>query len=199
MYFTLAPLLTLGQVGRFVRPFCEDGRTFIHHAADAVLEASQRGEHAVIAQKAKKPAPQDAALNAPGRGRPRRLPVPPTISHFVMNLPASAIDFLGSYRGVYAGREALFAPGPGGAKLPMVHVHCFSVKADDETPGLDICERITRALGGSPIMRPGSDPDVEGQVVVHDVRDVAPAKTMYCASFRLPAAVAFAPRGGGLG
>lgn len=178
------------QVGSFVRPFCEDGRAFIHQAADSVLEASQKGEHAIVTRKAK---PQ------PGKRKDirsavqhERIPLPPTISHFVMNLPATAIEFLGSYRGIYAGREALFAPHTA-VQLPLVHVHCFSYKADDETPGRDICERIARELGVDAV-RPGDDPDVEGQVVIHNVRDVAPAKSMYCASFRLPREVAFAAR-----
>ncbi|KAL2020869.1 hypothetical protein VTK56DRAFT_7860 [Thermocarpiscus australiensis] len=202
------------KVEPFVRPFCEDGRTFIRHAADAVLEASQKGEHAVVTLKAKakpKPKPRDASGPATA-GSPspsqERIPIPPTISHFVMNLPASAIDFLGSYRGLYAGRESLFAPATA-AKLPMVHVHCFSVKADDETPLHDICARITAALGFP--MRPSSaggggggggdhpieeeeEEEAEGQVAIHNVRAVAPAKSMYCATFRLPRAVAFAPR-----
>lgn len=190
------------KVSQFVRPFCADGRAFIHQAADAVLAASRSGEHAVVTYKANK----DKTKQPP---KETRIPIPPTISHFVMNLPASAIEFLGSYRGVYAGHEALFSPpddskdgregeGRGGgeakAKLPLVHVHCFSLKADDETPLNDICERITRALGFP--VRPGDDIDAaEGVVKVHNVRAVAPAKTMYCASFRLPREVAFAPRG----
>jgi len=117
-----------------------------------------------------------------------------------MNLPASAIEFLPAYRGVYAGHEALFAPHTPGTRLPLVHVHCFSVKAADiETPARDICERITRELGFE--FRPAvgdakdEDVDVEGVVRVHRVRDVAPAKSMYCATFRLPATVTFAARG----
>jgi tRNA (guanine37-N1)-methyltransferase len=188
------------QVTPFVRPFCEDGRVFIHQAADSILEASQKGECAVITRK--EPLPQGQANNnnnTTSKSRTRfatreeRIPIPPTISHFVMNLPASAIEFLPSYRGVYAGREALFAPHTA-TPLPMVHVHCFSVKAADETPRRDICERITRELGFA--VRPGDDPDAgEGVVAVHCVRDVAPAKSMYCASFRLPREVAFAARG----
>jgi tRNA (guanine37-N1)-methyltransferase len=107
-----------------------------------------------------------------------------------MNLPASAITFLPCYRGLYAGHEDLFADS--NRKLPLVHVHCFALKSDDEVPLLDICERISKELGVS--MRPGADPDVEGEVAIHDVRDVAPAKRMFCATFRLPAEVAFAPR-----
>lgn len=107
-----------------------------------------------------------------------------------MNLPATAIEFLGCYRGVYAGHEDLFS-AESGRKLPLVHVHCFSFKADDETPLNDICERITKYLGFP--VKPGN-PDVEGEVAVHDVRDVAPAKRMFCASFRIPREVAFAER-----
>ncbi len=113
-----------------------------------------------------------------------------------MNLPASAIEFLSSYRGVYAGQEALFAPHTA-TRLPLVHVHCFSHKCpDDETPAhVDICERISRELGFAvrPAATPGSE-GAEGVVSIHNVRDVAPAKSMYCASFRLMPEVAFAER-----
>lgn len=153
-----------------------------------MLAASQNGEHALVTHKDRsKPQPN----SKPTPPKQSRTPIPPIISHFVMNLPASAIEFLGSYRGVYAGHESLFGDGTG-KRLPVVHVHCFSLKADDETPLNDICERITRELGFP--MRPGDDIDVEGTVSVHNVRAVAPAKTMYCASFRLPREVAFAPR-----
>ncbi len=172
------------QVSEYVRPFNRDGRLFIREAVDSVLQASRNGEAAVVQVKAprtKPPAP---------RPEPKRIPIPPTISHFVMNLPASAITFLGHYRGVYHGHEELFAEGTG-RKLPMVHTHCFALKSDDEVPINDICERITKELGFP--VRPG-DPENEGEVAIFDVRDVAPAKRMFCASFRLPREIAFAPR-----
>jgi tRNA (guanine37-N1)-methyltransferase len=147
-----------------------------------VLAASQRGEGATIPPKR-----ASRSKAAPVAPEPTVVPLPPTISHFVMNLPASAITFLDCFRGLYAGHEDLFRE----RKLPLVHVHCFALKSDDDVPLLDIAERISKELGVA--MRPG-DAEREGEVAIHDVRDVAPAKRMFCATFRLPPAVAFAPR-----
>lgn len=174
------------KVQQYVRPFNEDGRTFIRKAADSVLDASRKGERAVFQQKPKKGSRSKPQANPP----PLEIPVPPTISHFVMNLPASAITFLPSYKGLYAGEEALFTPHTS-TKLPLVHVHCFAVKSDDDTPKLDICERITEQLGIE--MRLG-DAEKDKEVFVHHVRNVAPAKSMFCATFRIPPEVAFALR-----
>lgn len=107
-----------------------------------------------------------------------------------MNLPATAIEFLPYYKGLYAGQEVLFSPNTA-AELPMVHVHCFALKSDDEVPLIDICERISEQLGMT--MKHG-DAQHEGEVSIHNVRDVAPAKRMFCASFRLPPQIAFAAR-----
>lgn len=117
-----------------------------------------------------------------------------------MNLPASALEFLPHYRGVYAGHEDLFSPHTE-RKLPVVHAHCFALKSEEDTPRLDVAERVSKELGfemqwDGVADRPSAQGgDVEdGKVAVHLVRDVAPAKSMYCASFRLPAEVAFASR-----
>lgn len=189
------PRLTQRQVTPFVRPFNEDGRTFICNAADSVLAASKAGEAAVIPSKQKFSRTNPTAPRPP----PTVVPIPPTISHFVMNLPASAIEFLPYYRGLYAGQESLFAPQTQ-TKLPMVHVHCFALKSDDDVPRVDVCERVSKYLGatmrwdGKSVVVSSCTGVEDGQVAVHLVRDVAPAKSMYCASFRLPAEVAFAAR-----
>ncbi|KAJ4318272.1 tRNA(m(1)G37)methyltransferase [Fusarium piperis] len=172
------------KVSEFVKPFNNDGHDFIRTSADLVLEASKRGDCAVV----KPPRPPRKSTGPPPE--PVRVPVPPTISHFVMNLPASAIEFLHNYKGLYHGHEELFEPHTE-TKLPIVHVHCFSIKTDDETPLKDICERIHKEIGV--MLKPG-DAEKEGEVLIYDVRDVAPAKRMFCASFRLPREVAFAAR-----
>ena len=116
---------------------------------------------------------------------------PQTFAHYVLNLPASAINFLPAFIGLYRGQEDLFAPETK-TKLPLVHVYCFNAK-DDDTNAVEgrICKEISDRLSFD--MRPG-DGETEGQVSIWDVRDVAPSKRMFCATFRLPAKVAFDPR-----
>lgn len=104
-----------------------------------------------------------------------------------MNLPATAISFLPAFSGLYHGHESLFTAQTD-RKLPMVHVHCFSTKSEDNArETVDICQRISTELGYV------ISPRDEG-LVIHDVRDVAPLKRMFCASFRLPEEVAFRAR-----
>ncbi len=100
----------------FVRPFNRDGRDFIWEAADLVCEAAARGDHAQLRHKEPR---QEGGKQPPAMSV--RLAVPPTIAHFVMNLPGSALTFVRHYKGVYAGREALFAPHTD-VPLPLVHV-----------------------------------------------------------------------------
>ncbi|PHH65479.1 hypothetical protein CDD81_2259 [Ophiocordyceps australis] len=182
----LAQAIVRNKVSQFVRPFNEDGNSFIRKAADAVAEAANRGDCAVV-ESAK------VSRRTPASKRPKavRVPVPPTVAHFVMNLPASALEFLHNFRGLYHGKEELFEPFTK-VQLPLVHAHCFAAKADDATPLNDICRRISDQIG---VSMTAGDASRDGEVTIHEVRDVAPNKRMFCASFRLAAAVAFAPRG----
>ncbi|PHH51609.1 tRNA (guanine(37)-N1)-methyltransferase [Ceratocystis fimbriata CBS 114723] len=170
------------KVGEFVRPFNQDGREFIHFAASSVIEASRAGAVATVATK------QSRSDRQAGKPMPpaRTVPVPPVVNHFVMNLPASATTFLHHFRGIYAGHEAVFANDA--QQMPIVHVHCFAVKGDEPAAYADIVERIREEIGVTLAVGDGT---VEGQVQIHDVRDVAPKKSMFCASFRLPKSVAF--------
>ncbi|KAI8966005.1 Met-10+ like-protein-domain-containing protein [Daldinia sp. FL1419] len=182
------------KVHRYVRPFNQDGRTFIKEAADLVYAASTKGEYAMSGPNGKVRRSQHPNSNTADNSspKPKRKPrlIPPTISHFVMNLPASAITFLSHFRGLYASREELFVPHTS-TKLPLVHVYCFAAKADDNTPLIDICERISAEIGVE--MKLGEAENAR-EVSVLETRNVAPNKRMFCASFRVPPEVAFAAR-----
>lgn len=90
-------------------------------------------------------------------------------SHAIMNLPATAVEFLDAFRGFR------------GVRLPRIHVHCFAAK-DYKQACQDAIRRCESALGCSL--------DVEINCVdVIDVRNVSPTKNMYCVSFDLPEAV----------
>lgn len=106
--------------------------------------------------------------------------------HYVMNLPATAIEFLDAFRGLYTPYADKIAD-KSSIKLPTIHVHCFS-KADDLEN--DVLERVESIIG-YPLRK---QPDANGKsyiVKVYRVRDVAPKKEMMCVSFRLPYEVAF--------
>lgn len=95
-------------------------------------------------------------------------------AHVVMNLPASGIEFLDVFRGLYSGHRHL--------ALPTIHCYCFS---KSQSPGEDAKKQVEERLGSS----------LTSQCTIHCVRDVAPKKVMVCVSFKLPTSVAFAHGG----
>lgn len=175
----------LQQVTNFVDPHNEDGSDFIRSSTRKLLFEEAK---ATITKRI----PRGLRDSSDFRGVEQEVLVrPKTFAHYVLNLPASAIGFLPSFIGLYRGQEHLFAPETK-TKLPLVHVYCFNAK-DDDTKIVEgrICKEISDQLSFE--MRPG-DGDTEGQIFIWDVRDVAPGKRMFCATFRLPAEVAFERR-----
>jgi tRNA (guanine37-N1)-methyltransferase len=158
----------------FVKPFNQDGRKFIREATASLYKDSYQVTLQQKQSRSQRPAPVPET----------RFVQPKLFSHFVMNLPASATTFLPSFIGLYS--EAGI---PANSPLPKIHVYCFSTKSDDNAAeGQKICEEISNQLGFT--FRPGSG-QAEGEVAIFDVRDVAPKKRMFCASFRLPVDVAY--------
>eukprot|EP00899_Mesostigma_viride_P016586 jgi/Mesvir1/24929/Mv16908-RA.2 len=98
----------------------------------------------------------------------------PLFQHVVMNLPASAIEFLDVFRGAFQ-QEAWRG------RLPTVHCYCFARAEEMET---QVWGRAAKAMG----MDDASA--LKGNF--HNVRNVAPNKDMICLSFALPESVAFA-------
>jgi len=90
--------------------------------------------------------------------------------HVVMNLPASALEFLDVFQGLFS---RSYWKGP----MPWIHCYCFM--RSNETEEM-IIERAETAL-----LSKIEDP------IIHRVRDVAPNKAMLCLSFKLPETAAF--------
>lgn len=87
------------------------------------------------------------------------------VDHVIMNLPASALQFLDVFKGLIQ-RECWKGP------LPWIHCYCFIRSNETEASKLAEAE-VTL---GAKIPEP----------VFHRVRDVAPNKAMFCLTFRLP-------------
>lgn len=190
-YVNDAYLLALGKIGKFVRAYNKDGLDFIQSATEDLFRTEYVVNTTPQLKVSRRPTP---GTGQPAPATPKRtyLHQPKTFAHYVLNLPASATTFLSAFVGLHKSRAAFYAANPE-VKLPMIHVYCFSTKSEDNVKeGIEICEEISRRLGYE--MKPGmaGDDEKEGVVQIFDVRDVAPVKRMFCASFRLPAQVAFA-------
>ncbi|KAF2675123.1 hypothetical protein BT63DRAFT_29083 [Microthyrium microscopicum] len=171
-YAALKDGIARNKVADFVLPFNEDGHKFIRRAT---AELYKTDREVVLRKKQSRSKPQPF--------QETRMTQPKTFSHFLMNLPATALTFLPSFVGLYSGANI-----SKGTPLPKIHVYCFNTKSDDnKAEGEKICEEISQHLNFS--FKPG-DGSKEGEVEVIDVRDVAPKKRMFCASFILPEEVA---------
>ena len=105
------------------------------------LAAKLAGTHvsAPTAESAPAPVAADttASTSTPPSPPPRLLP-----QHYIMNLPDSALTFLGAFNGLYdsfAGDEA-FEAKLAEVGLPLVHVYCFTRELELETATTDICQ-----------------------------------------------------------
>ncbi|ERF68525.1 hypothetical protein EPUS_05664 [Endocarpon pusillum Z07020] len=171
------------KVEDFVTADCMDGREFIRRATK---ELAGRDTMVIVPQRTMMPRQrQRRSKSPPWKASVRVLKAPKTFQHYVMNLPASAVEFLDAFKGTYAGRSKEFTPYTE-TKLPMVHVYCFSEqKETEEGDRVAVCELVSKHLGHRILP---STPDTE----IHFVRKVSPKKCMFCASFRLPPEIAFA-------
>ena len=97
-------------------------------------------------------------------------------SHVIMNLPASAVEFLDVFRGLFGAVPVELRKNVG---LPTVHCYCFLKSQVSEDDALKLVERN---LGASL---------QQGSYTVSEVRDVAPNKLMMRVSFQLPEEVAY--------
>ncbi|KAI4124535.1 MAG: hypothetical protein LQ338_004746 [Usnochroma carphineum] len=181
-YNSLVENASKNKVTNFVRPFCSDGHSFIRTSTSRLLKSStQITIHPKVSRSTRTTSSRTSSSHPPSEV----LTEPKTFSHYILNLPATATTFLPSFIGLYAGHENLFHPFTD-TKLPMIHVYCFSTKSDDnKAEEGKILKEISEQLGYR--LEKAGDEEME----IWDVRDVAPQKRMFCASFRLPREVAF--------
>ncbi|XP_043693496.1 tRNA (guanine(37)-N1)-methyltransferase 2-like isoform X2 [Telopea speciosissima] len=92
------------------------------------------------------------------------------VDHVIMNLPASAIQFLDAFRGLI---QRKYWKGP----LPWIHCYCFMRSNEIKELIVSEAESTLNAKIEDPIF--------------YRVRDVAPNKAMFCLSFRLPEETCF--------
>lgn len=132
------------KVSDLVRVTCEDGRDFIQTILSRVFDEP------FPACSGPKPSKQQEEkerkrlqkLVAEGQSIPNVTPAdtqPPRkrITHFVMNLPDSAIQFLDAFRGILINdhrnlRETYHD------QMPMIHCHCFTRELELEAADQDI-------------------------------------------------------------
>lgn len=188
-YDSLVKNIALNKVQNTVFPYNEDGREFIKNSAKTIIEF--HNNNPAIELRTKRPRhskSQDVA-----KPEPSPLAVPTVFSHYVMNLPDSALTFLDAFRGLYSDekvrQEAFGTTTPSPQAYPLIHVHCFH--KHEPTVAEPTPEQVHQDLNSTinSIMKahiPVQD------MLFHKVRKVAPTKVMYCVSLRLPDYVATA-------
>ncbi|KAJ5396530.1 tRNA(m(1)G37)methyltransferase [Penicillium cosmopolitanum] len=197
-YEVMTDAVQRNKVKDFVTPHNQDGRQFIRDSAKQLLEAEPvtvtiQPKGGRRDKKRKADDSQDLQPQAPPQPPAQVYKRPSVVDHYVMNLPATAIEFLDAFQGVYAGQESHFAPHTE-QKLPMVHVYCFSGHSENEVDDhVDICERISERIGYTitPEDRVDGSGNAAIELAIFNVRLVSPKKQMFCASFRIPPEVAF--------
>jgi tRNA (guanine37-N1)-methyltransferase len=182
----LSDNITLNKVADYVRPYCQDARDFIRETTHH-LRQSARSVNQLSKTKVQRP-------GSPSQRRRIRTEIvgvdnePTIFHHYIMNLPASAIEMLDAFKGIYSGRKYEFERLH--RRLPFIHLYLFhptDTRLPDPEESTLICKRLTKAIG-APVEL--DNPDLE--LDLHYVRLVSPHKRMWCASFRIPEAVAFA-------
>ncbi|CAK5280634.1 unnamed protein product [Mycena citricolor] len=134
------------NVADVVRVTCEDGRAFIQQAVNRLAsdplppysgpkKSKTQQNHDRRKQRGNAPVATATATHPP-RDR---------ISHFVMNLPDSAITFLDAFRGILSklSKEDAARIYP---TMPMVHCHCFTREIEHDKAEKDIVSRAEEML-----------------------------------------------------
>lgn len=133
-----------------MRASCEDGKDFIRSSVVTALEqpfpayTGPKPSKAQLKEKRRKQG-QLEEPTVPSQPEDNLPPLPPPrnrIAHFVMNLPDSAITFLGAFRGLLISSELREVYD---GAMPIIHCHCFTRELELEVAEKDI--RQVRSSG----------------------------------------------------
>ena len=128
-----------------VKVSCEDGRDFIRTVAtraNAFPLPLYAGPQSSKTQERLQRKRRNQCGGSPPQPQPPALVGRTRFSHFVLNLPDSAIKFLDAFRGFLSTAElsSIYEEGP----MPMVHCHCFTREMEFDKAEADIRQvRVT--------------------------------------------------------
>lgn len=137
-------IYSMFKVGDLVRVTCEDGRDFIRTIVSRVFDepfpASSGPKLSRLQEEKERKRLQK--LESEGQSIPNITPAdtkPPRkrITHFVMNLPDSAIQFLDAFRGILMDDQRSLSDTYDD-HMPMIHCHCFTRETEPEKAEQDI-------------------------------------------------------------
>lgn len=197
-YKYLTENIRTNKVDKFVKSYNIDGAIFIkncHEILQTFISEHENGEivvpiklshHERKRQKMENQSNDNVETRERRQPRYKKIKIPNEISHFVMNLPDSAIEFLHNFNSIYskvADRNSI-------TKMPWVHVHCFEKYGNDEEPTMEeIHKRVYKRILDN--MKCTSEILPFTELQFHLVRKVSPTKPMFCVSFLLPREIAF--------
>ena len=184
------------KVSSFVEASNLDGREFVKQSPKILQNFRKSVSSIKFTDKGMSSKSKAEKAEPSTKKRTMNLDVPLFVSHYVMNLPDSAITFVDSYIGLfsnaYPGLSKEEVKQLTGYKLPVINVHHFEKYKEEEIEG-DVEEELKRRMHRKVVEQLNFEISIES-LKFHLVRQVAPCKLMYCISFRLPEEVAFAPQ-----
>ncbi|CAN3358691.1 tRNA (guanine(37)-N(1))-methyltransferase [Diutina catenulata] len=187
-YRYLVDNIKLNKCDDFVKPFNMDGRSFIRQSP-SLLSSWYSQQPCIDTKKVvkRRKVDEQGVERSVRENEMATLAVPRHFSHYVMNLPDSALTFLDAFIGLFNNFES--SEKSTFKEMPMIHVHCFEKYSNDEAPEPSL-EEIQHRVHKR-IQTILAYPLEYELCSFHLVRKVAPTKPMFCVSFRLPEEVAF--------